>query len=30
MSVLNVYNPLNIEVDHGDGVYFIQKREQDI
>ena len=21
MSVLNIYNPVDIEVDHGDGVY---------
>ena len=21
MSILKVYNPLNIEIDHGDGVY---------
>ena len=25
MSVLGVYNPLNIEVDHGDGVYLYSK-----
>ncbi len=25
MSILNVYNPLSIEVDHGDGVYLYSK-----
>ena len=25
MSILSVYNPLNIEVDHGDGVYLYSK-----
>ena len=25
MSILGVYNPLNIEVDHGDGVYLYSK-----
>ncbi len=25
MSILNVYNPLNIEIDHGDGVYLYSK-----
>ena len=25
MSILKVYNPLNIEVDHGDGVYIYSK-----
>ena len=25
MSILKVYNPLNIEIDHGDGVYLYCK-----
>ena len=30
MSILGVYNPLDIEVDHGDGVYIIRQMELDI
>ena len=26
MSLLKVYNPLNIEIDHGDGVYLYCKK----
>ena len=26
MSILKVYNPLNIEIDHGDGVYLYCKK----
>ena len=30
MSVLKVYNPIDLEIDHGDGYTFTLKMEHDI